>query len=107
MNDRMKHLQPNEFDEIAHALVPQIFTLVKRRGFMPPLEVYISDSDDKLVCCVEMTSQRIFRNVIDANHSLRARFPIKISLTDRDGKVWQKSFDAADLPSLERRWEPG
>jgi len=86
MNDRMKHSQPNEFDEIAHALVPQIFTLVQR---------------------IYAASGSIFRNVIDANHLLRARFPIKISLTDRDGKVWEKSFDAADLPSLERRWEPG
>ncbi len=96
----LKHLQSAEFDEIARALVPEIFALVKNNGFVPPLEVHLSDSDDQLVYCLEMNSQGLFRNLIDSNRSPRARFAIKVSLADRDGKVWKKSYDAADFPLL-------
>ena len=96
----MRHCQPNDFEEIARALTPEIFTLVKSSGFVPPLEVLLSDSDDKLLCCLEMTAQGGFRDILDADRPLRGRFPFKVSLTDREGEVWEKSFDAADLPEL-------
>jgi hypothetical protein len=87
LEDLMINSQPNDFAEIAYALAPEIFTLVKSIGFVPPLEVLLSDSDDQLVCCLEMTAQGGFRDILDADRPLGGQFPIKVCVTDRDGRV--------------------
>jgi hypothetical protein len=92
--------QSQVFEEIARALAPEVATLVESKGFTPPFEVLLSDADNRLVCCVEMNSQGVFRNLLDSDPPMRARFPVKVSVTDRSGDIWHASFDAAELPSL-------
>jgi hypothetical protein len=93
--------QSQVLEEIARAMCPEIATLVQSGELVPPLEVLLSDADNRLVCSVEMNSLAVFRIVLDSNSPLHARFPVKASVADRDGNIWHASFGAAQLPSLQ------
>jgi hypothetical protein len=98
---RELQFQSQVFEEIARALAPEIATLVQSGDLVPPFEVLLSDANNHLVCCVEMNDRGAFRNLLDSNPPLWARFPVKVSVTDRSGSVWHAAFDSAQLPSLQ------
>jgi len=88
--------QQFKWEELARVLVLEIKTL-SDRGFEAPFEVLLYDSDNYVVCCLEMNSQGAFRSVHDLEVLLRAQFPLTASVTDRTGNVWKRSFDITDL----------
>jgi hypothetical protein len=95
-----KQVQSEQYEEIARILVPQIAALVQEGGFIPPLEVLLTDADSHMVCCLQMNASGAFRSLHDHERVLRAHFPVNVTVLDKNGKSWSTSLVADDLPSL-------
>jgi hypothetical protein len=95
-----EQVQSEQYEEIARILVPQIATLVQESGFIPPLEVLLTDANSHMVCCLQMNAAGAFRSLHDHERVLRAHFPVDVTVIDKNGKTWSTSLVANDLPSL-------
>jgi hypothetical protein len=94
-----EQIQPEQFEEIARALVPQTLRLVKDSGFIPPLEILVTDADHHVICGVYMGAHYGFKDLSDKERVLRGRFPGNVTVTDKNGKTWTRVFTPMDLPS--------
>lgn len=95
-----EQVQSEQYEDIARILVPQIAILVQESGFIPPLEVLLTDTNSHMVCCLQMSATGEFRSLHDRERPLHARFPVNVTVTDKNGESWSTSLVAEDLPSL-------
>lgn len=95
-----EQVQPEQYEEIAGILVPQIWTLIQDDGFTPPIELSLTDADGHVVVWMQMDACGKFRSLLDTNPllPLRGQFPVSVSVTDNRGNHWSASFNAPDLP---------
>jgi hypothetical protein len=88
-------LTSEHYDGLAQVLAPLLMKLVAD-GFSLPFEV-MGQADGQLVFCQQVDAYGKCRDTLDYDKPLRARFPLNVSVTDRQGNVWKKAFVEADL----------
>ena len=96
--EELKFVKFETFEDLAKLLTP--FTkLVWTKGFIPPLDVMLVDSLNRLVVSVEMNAQGVFRNISDRDAPLTAALPITVTVTDSRNQTWtvSSSADAAQM----------
>ena len=89
----------NPFADIARALASQIVALLEeaKNGHCTlPLELLLTDADDRLVLHGETGSDGVLKP-IGPDFELRARFPVTATVTDRNGQRWEAIFHAPSV----------
>jgi hypothetical protein len=100
MTDDQNHegrVEPEGFEALARNVVEQIADLWGTGQYSPPFEIIFTDADGRLVMGIKMDHDRDFRSLPNTPHLLRARFPLSVTVVDREGKAWQTSVAKSDL----------
>jgi hypothetical protein len=92
-----KRVQPEGFEAMARHVVEEIADLWGRGQYSPPFEIIFTDADGRLVMGIKMNQNGDFKSLPHTPHLLRARFPVKVTLVDQNGKTWQTSITESDL----------
>jgi hypothetical protein len=91
-----ERVEPERFEALARNVVEQIADLWGSGQYSPPFEIIFTDADGRLVMGIKMDDDGDFRSLPNTPHLLRARFPLAVTLVDREGKVWQTSVAKSD-----------
>src|SRR5258706_4949511 len=92
-----EQVQPEGFEAMARYVVEQIADLWGSGQYSPPFEIIFTDANGRLVMGIRMDDDGDFKSLPETPHRLRARFPVKVTLVDQNGKTWQTSFTGSDL----------
>jgi hypothetical protein len=92
-----KQIKPEGFEAVARYVIQQIADLWGSGQYSPPFEIMFTDANGRLVMGIRMDDDGDFKSLPNAPHLLRARFPVKVTLVDQNGKTWQTSVMKSDL----------
>ena len=93
-------LESDDYEALVNWLGPQLGALLakaKEGMCSPPLEVLVTGADDDTVAHFELNpADKSYKNYLGKDHVLTAKFPVTITVTDKNGKTWDGTFDKGE-----------
>jgi hypothetical protein len=87
-----QQVEPQQYEELARILVQQIASLIGRDGFVPPVDVSLTDADGHMVSVLQMDAYGDFRDLRDRDVPLQGRYPVTAAVSGQEREGMAQVF---------------